>query len=130
MSIPPYRVTPEDLPELDKKTREGLRPLLDALNITVQQLVAADSAKFFDLQTSTLVVGAAVADSFPYRFKHALGRRPIFIGMTLRPRDEDHVLTDPWVMQGWSLTEEGLVSVPWITGLLPSNSYDLTFLIL
>ena len=41
MTVPPYRVTSEDLSELDKKTRTGLQPLLDALNVTVQQLVQA-----------------------------------------------------------------------------------------
>lgn len=43
-SLSPFRITPEDLPDLDSKTRNGLAPLLDALNVSVQQLFAAAQA--------------------------------------------------------------------------------------
>lgn len=39
--VSPFRVTPDDLPGLDGKTADALTPLLDALNVTVQQLVNA-----------------------------------------------------------------------------------------
>lgn len=39
MSVYPFRLTAEDLAELDTKTRNGLQPLLDALNETLGQLV-------------------------------------------------------------------------------------------
>lgn len=38
-SVPSYRVTLDDLPDLDSKTREALRPLLESLNDTLQRLV-------------------------------------------------------------------------------------------
>lgn len=37
--VSPFRLSPDDLPDLDNRTRNGLLPLLDALNITLQQLV-------------------------------------------------------------------------------------------
>lgn len=43
--ISPYRLTVEDLPDLDSKTRNALQPLLDALNTTLPQLVDAVSAQ-------------------------------------------------------------------------------------
>lgn len=36
--ISPFRLTPDDLEGLDKKTRDGLGPLLDALNVFCQQV--------------------------------------------------------------------------------------------
>lgn len=41
MMVSPYRVTPEDLVDLDSKTRNALVPLLEALNVTLPQLVQA-----------------------------------------------------------------------------------------
>lgn len=39
-TISPFRFTPDDFDTLDKKTRDGLLPLLDALNTFAQQVVA------------------------------------------------------------------------------------------
>jgi hypothetical protein len=41
MNVSPFRLTQDDLSGLDRKTRDGLQPLLDALNITLAQLVQA-----------------------------------------------------------------------------------------
>lgn len=127
--IAPLRITPEDLEGLDNKTREGLQPLLDALNIFAQETVAAAAAQTGEqLVPVTLVTQATVADSFPLVFRHAVAR-PTWVGMVCNPKDPDHTLAAPFVMQGFQLTDNGLVSVPWITGLLPSSTYFLTFLI-
>lgn len=128
--VSPYRVTPDDLEELDGKTRNGLNPLLDALNITVQQLVNVSQATSEDYVDVTLAVGATVADSFPLVFRHPLENQPrgVFLA-NIRPRDQDHILTTPFVMQGFRLTDNGLVSIPWVTGVLADNTYDLTFLV-
>jgi hypothetical protein len=40
-TVSPFRVTPEDLQTLKPDVLEGLAPLLDALNVTLPQLVAA-----------------------------------------------------------------------------------------
>jgi hypothetical protein len=130
MVVSPYRITPDDLPGLKSDVRNGLFPLLDALNITIPQLVQGMGSVGEDYVPVVLTTGAAVADSFPLVFRHPLGVRPrgVFLANIL-PRDPDHLLTTPFVMQGFGLTANNLISVPWITGVLASNTYDLTFLI-
>lgn len=125
--VSPYRLTPEDLPDLDSKTRNGLAPLTDALNVTLPQLVAAAGAVTTAYADVTLVTGAVVADSFPLRFRNPLSYTPRWVAMSLRPKDPDHVLTTPFAMQGWSLTDNNLISVPFITGLTVDQTFFLTF---
>ncbi len=128
--VSPFRITDEDLSELDSKTRSGLQPLLDALNITLQQLVAAAAqAPSVSVMPVTLVTDAVVADSFPLVFKHNLGTTPRWVGMVCNPKDPAHVLTTGFTMQGFQLTDAGLVSIPNITGILPSSTYNLSFLL-
>ena len=50
--LSPFRITPEDLPDLDQKTLAGIQPLLDALNVSVQQLVYAAQAQQSSVTTS------------------------------------------------------------------------------
>lgn len=45
MTVPTYRITAADLPDLDQKTREALNPLITRLNIVLQELVKAANAK-------------------------------------------------------------------------------------
>ena len=129
--ISPLKITPEDLEELDSKTRNGLGPLLDGLNVFAQQAVQAINSHANEQYVSvSLQTDAAVSDSFPLVFRHGLSARPQLVMLAnIMPKDPDHVLTSPFVMQGWSLTDGGLVSVPWITGLLASNAYTLTFIV-
>src|SRR5687768_10540999 len=104
--VSPYRITPDDLPELKSDVRNGMAPLLDGLNITIPQLVQASQASNEDYVDVTLAVGAVVADSFPLVFRHRLAMRPrgVFLANT-SPRDVDHVRTTPWVAQGFELTD-------------------------
>lgn len=126
--VGPLRVTPEDLPDLDKKTRNGLAPLLEAINVFAQQVVAATGATPDAVVPVTLVTGGAVADSFPLLFRSPI-KRPTYVGMTCTPRNPDHVLTTPFVAQGFSLTNNGFISIPSITGLFIDQTYDLAFLV-
>lgn len=127
--LSPFRVTPEDLPGLDSKTRNGLAPLLDALNGSVQQLfLAAQAVPVEEVVSVTLQIDTSVAAMFPLTFRNPLQTRPRVVELAnITPKDVNHVLTAPFVMQGWGLTDAGLVSVPWITNLLASNTYTLSF---
>lgn len=125
--VPPYRLTPEDVPDLDKKTSAALEPLFAALNTTLPPLVQAVAAASSQFVSVNLAVGAVVADSFPILFRHGLPRVVSVRLDNVQPNDPNHVLTAPWVMQGWGLTDDGLVLVPYVTGLLASNSYLLSF---
>lgn len=129
-SVSPFRLTGEDLPDLDKKTRDGLQPLFDALNVTMGQLVPSYNATpTEDVRDVSLSIGAAVADSFPLKFTTAIAQPRVVVLANVRPKATGHLLTTPFVMQGFGLTGNGLVTVPWVTGLLPLNSYTLTFLV-
>jgi hypothetical protein len=126
-AISPFKVTADDLEGLDKKTRDGIQPLLDALNASFNQVVAAQQAVANDeIVQQTLTIDAVVADAFPFVFKTTVSQ-PRFVSMVCNPRDPDHVLTTPFVMQGFSITDQGLISIPAITGLLPANEYALAF---
>lgn len=65
-TISAYRVTPEDLPDLDRKTRWGLRPLLDKLNTVLQPLVSAANTPSDVVTTltsfTTTALGAAYVE--------------------------------------------------------------------
>lgn len=128
--IVPVRITPEDLSELDAKTRNGLQPLLDALNVFAQQTVAAAAAQSGEqVVPVTLVTQADVDDSFPLVFRHGVAKPSAVLLANIVPKDPDHDLADAFVLNGWTLTDNNLVSVSWITGLLPSSTYRLTFLV-
>ena len=129
--ISPLKITPEDMEELDSKTRNGLGPLLDAINVFAQQTVQAVNSHADErLVSVSLQVDAVVAGSFPIVFKHGLSVRPsVVLLANITPKDPDHVLTTPFVLNGWSLTDAGLLSVSWVTGLLPGNSYSMSFLV-
>lgn len=128
-SISPFHATPDDLGDLDKKTAQGLQPLLDQLNVVMRQLGQAVNAVPDEAYVPVSIdVGTSVPDSFPITFKHGLSSTPRAVLLAnVQPKDVNHSLLDPFVMQGWSLTDAGLVSVPWITNLSPLNGYTFTF---
>lgn len=68
-TIAPYRVTDEDIQGLDAKTREALAPLLDALNVTLNQLVnAANAVKQearYEVTFTSSATGTAYVDFAP-----------------------------------------------------------------
>lgn len=123
----PYRVTDEDLAELKSDVREGMQPLLGALNVTLGDLVRITGAAPSDeIRQVSLVTQTDVADAFPLTFTTSV-KKPRFVSMNCVPEDEAHSLATPFVMQGFAMTEAGLISIPAITGLLPDNEYALTF---
>lgn len=127
--ITPYRVVSEDL-DLKNDVKEGLADLLDSLNVTVPQLVQAASATPEENYVNvTLQTDATVEDSFPLTFKHGLTSRPRLVLLANIDTDESTAFgrIDPWVLNGWTLTDNGLVSVTWITNLVAPAKYDLTF---
>lgn len=126
--ITPFKCTAEDLDGLDKKTRDGMAPLLDDLNVFANQVVAAQQATpSDDVVQLTLNVGAAIADSFPLVFRTSVTQPRVVVLGNIVPRDTTHSLVTPFVMQGFSITDQGLISIPLITGLRHDNEYALTF---
>ena len=123
--IAPFKVTSEDLSGLDKKTLEGIQPLLDALNVFTNQVVSSQNAQSGD--DVVQVTFNTDTDSFPIVFKTTVPQPRVVVLGNIRPKDQDHTLADPFVMQGFAITDAGLVSIPFITGILAANEYALTF---
>lgn len=69
MLIDPFRVTPEDLPDLPKNVREGLVPLLEALNKVLGQVVTGLATLRTEWPTEGFftsdINGAAIVDVTP-----------------------------------------------------------------
>ncbi len=133
MSIPtPFRITAEDLG--DAKVGDAIAPLMDALNLSLNDIVSIltggvgpDNLKL-EVKSVTLAIDT-LAESFPLRFSTKVVR-PTWVGMVCNPKDPAHSLTTPFVMQGFSLTDSGQVSIPAITGVLAGNTYSLAFLVI
>lgn len=129
-AITPFKLTADDLAGLDNKTREGIQPILDALNTFANQVVAAQQAVAGDdVVQLTLNTGPVVEDSFPFVFRSTVTRPRVVTLGNIVPKDTTHTLVDPFVIQGFALTDAGLISIPAITNLLPDNEYALTFLV-
>lgn len=132
MTPTPFRVTDEDLAALGGDVREGMQPLLGSLNITLNDVVQILTGR---VGTDNLAVDLrpmeveVADDTFPLRFTTSVAK-PRFILMNCNPKDPAHSLTTPFVMQGFGVTEAGLISIPNITGLVVGETYSLSFLIL
>ncbi len=124
----PYRITDEDLAGADGKTRTALAPVLDALNVTINDVVSiltggvggdnlADEVKSLEFSYDS---------GFPLIFKTTV-KRPRFVSMACTPKDGAHSLAIPFVMQGFAVTEQGNISIPFITGTIAGQAYALTF---
>ncbi len=127
----PFRVTPEDFG--DAKLGESLQALIGPLNLTLNDVVSilqgnVGSDNLADEVVSQTLAVDVLADAFPFKFSTKV-KKPRFVGMVCNPKDPAHSLTTPFVMQGFSLTDSGQVSIPLITGVLASNTYSLTFLV-
>lgn len=128
--VPPFRVTPEDLADLEKSTRNGLEPLLQALNDTIGQLVpTVNATPLEEICDVTLKTGLVVADSFPLKFATSVSQPKVVVLGNCLPKDPGHSLTTPFALQGFRVIGTGVVSIQSITGMLPSNTYSLTFLV-
>lgn len=121
MSVTPYRVTPEDLIALDSKTREALTPLLDALNITIPQLVGAQDVtpRFKELE-STFTSGAGVAD---VDFNPAPLRKVRSLVVDQLRRSDGARITTAWAYD-WLPLPSGVVRAHFV-GLATNTAYFL-----
>ena len=128
----PFRMTSEDLEGVDGKVKAAVGPILESLNLTLGDVssiltgnVGSDN---LDEEIKTIKLSIdTVAGSFPLKFKTKVVQPRVVVMANCVPSDPAHSLTTPFVMQGYGLTDFGLVSIPAITGLLASNSYTLTF---
>lgn len=114
--VSPYRLTVEDLPELDNKTREGLQPLLNALNVTLGQVVQAlqvqPSGRLFDLDvTADDVGGVEVALTMP---------RPTSVTVEQLRRFDGQSISTAYGMS-WIAIAEGIRVT--LVGLMPDVRY-------
>jgi hypothetical protein len=121
--ITPFKVTPDDLPDLDKKTRDGLAPLLDALNVSIQQLVNAQG-----LRASEQVVksnfnsdsgGSAYVD-----IKPTLPQPVTSVSLGWFQRDDRQPMTSVYSFSTTAL-DSGLVRL-YFVGLDVSSKYNFT----
>lgn len=116
-----YRLTPADLSRLDPKTRSALMPLIDSLNIVLQQLVKAANSTA-DVITplalfTTNDVGAAYVDLLNPLPTNA-PPRCVLVANIFR--------TDSYPVDGgygfwWTLTESGIRLL--FVGLVASTRY-------
>jgi hypothetical protein len=124
-----FYITAEDLPDLDKKTKVALQPLLDALNRTLGSLVPqANEVPEREYKTLNVAVNS-LSSTFPIIFKSSVVSPKSVILSNIRPISPGHDLSIPFVVQGWTITSKGLISITSITGLLPNEAYSLTFTI-
>lgn len=121
-AISPYRVTPDDLPDLDGKTRDALAPLLDSLNITLAQLVQALAAQPSETPlSSTFTSGASGTAYVDLRPTFPRTPRSLVVDQ-LRLSDDTPVLT-VWSFT-WTVTQSGIVRALFV-GLAAEAKYNL-----
>ena len=120
--ISPYRIVAEDLEGLDKKTREGLAPLLDALNQTIQQLVASSQSSPASQTVSTLFntdgTGNAYVDVTP-----KLATKAYSAEVNQMRRQDSTPITSVWSWS-WDWASENVRLL--FIGLDMSAQYSLT----
>ncbi len=130
-SVPTYRISNEDLPDLDKKNKEALQPLIDNLNNTLGQVVPAVNAIVaIDKRDITFTTKTSLADTFPIVFNTVITAPfAVFIGgKVVCPVGTD---TSAGIsVNGWVQLQNGNISVKVISGLVPNTKYTLTFVVI
>lgn len=121
-AISPFRFTVDDLPDLDKKTREGLQPLLDQLNVFVQQVNAMALA----LPETAIVSGTFSTDaagSVYVPINPALATRAVSVTLgDLRPANGTEI-TSPYAFS-WQYVGAGVRLL--FVGLAVLTKYSFT----
>lgn len=127
--IPSYRITKEDLKDLDKKTYDGLEPLIEALNNTLGQIVALlNSAPTTDIRQVTFTTKTGLIDSFPLVFNTTVTKpRAVLIGQVIAPSGTD---VSVGISPIWNQLANGNISVSLISGLVPETRYQITFIVM
>lgn len=97
MNVTPFKFTADDLGALDKKTRTGLQPLLEALNVTMQELVAALASLGNGVTNSgTFTSGAAGTAYVDITPSPRLAGRPSFVTLGWFARSDETAMTTPY----------------------------------
>lgn len=126
----PLKLAAEDL---DPKPPEWLPKLLSALNGFVGEVIASFTAasreqrsRSVDVQTGETV--ATDVQPFPIEFRNELDTRPrsVWVGQVM-PLTGDPTMTSAITIPKWSITDKGLISIPFITGLPASTKLRIVF---
>ena len=121
-TVYPFKVTPDDLQALDGKTRDGIQPLIDALNTTLQQVVQAlQQQPTTATTTSTFVVedtGTVYVDIAP-----KLQTQPYSVVVDQLVRSDGEAQTATWSWT-WTNLANGVRLL--FIGLEPATKYSLT----
>ncbi len=122
-SVAPFRVTPEDLPDLDKKTRNGLQPLLDSLNVTLNQLVPAINSTAAEPKNAA---GSCITDEngsvyIMARPTTSYPPKAVYLDQLALPNGGDISTVFGFT---WQLTQNYVRVL--LVGLLPSTTYRYT----
>jgi hypothetical protein len=116
LSVPAFRVTPDDLVDADKKTKAALGPLLDALNRCLSNvIVALNSFAQPTPRAASFVtdeVGAAYVDVLP-----GVPMKELWV-TALQP--QTGVLSSVWSMS-WIPQDQGARML--FVGLAPYTTY-------
>ena len=128
----PFRMTAEDLEGADKKTVAALEPVLAGINDTLSDVVqiltkGITADNLADEVKTVKVVVDELATFFPFKFRTSVTQPRVVVLANVQPEDAAHSLATPFVMQGYTLTDSGLISIPAICGVLAGNSYTFTF---
>lgn len=129
-NITTYRLTADDLDGLDKKTVSGLEPLIDALNLTLGQLVpVVNNEPAVDQRVITFQTGGTIPESFPLLLRSSITNPASVIVGNIVAADRNHDYTVPSVVNGFYLTSSGSIAVRYISGLNANSKYTLTLVI-
>ncbi len=121
MTVSTFRLTPADLGDLDPKTRDGLAPLLNRLNIVLQELVKAANA-VEDVVTdvtpfTTDGAGAALVD-----IVNPLSVLPTCVLLASLSRQDGQPVDTGSDLSSWELTVSGIRLL--FVGLVASTTYN------
>lgn len=126
-NVTTYRLTQDDLDDLDKKTKDGLEPLISALNLTLGQLVpVVNNEPDTEQRTITFQTQGTITDTFPLLIKTGITNPSSVIIGNFTAADRSHDYTVPSVVNGFYLTSSGSIAIRYISGLSANSSYTVT----
>ena len=128
-NLPTYRIVPEDLPDLDKKVRDGLEPMIDNLNRVLGAVVpAVNGLASVDYRDVTFTTRGSIADTFPLTVNTIIPTpRSVTVGRVQCPVTTDTsagITCNQWVQ-----LNNGALSIQVISGLVANTRYTITLTI-
>lgn len=131
-----YRLTDDDLAQIDAKVRKAIEPLLDSLQMTIPTLVniltkgvTTDNIleDLLTIQITPFVTGADPNSIFPLLVSSKVVSYPkIFQIINCTPAKPTTPITTLPAFGPWSLTDKGGVLISRIDNLVPNAKYNLT----